>query len=696
MRRDLDKIRQLCRDDEAFEQLRAILAESAPPDFVESSPSPTLTARPPDYQAALLWIVARIRDSLDLTTIFQTTATELRQLLGASRVGVFRFDPGSSWQTGQFICDAVADGFSAAIFKPIVDRCFGRQFAPHYRNGRIQAVEDIYNAGLSPCHVQILEQFQVRANLVVPLLRDGELWGLFCIHQCDRPRQWQSWEIELVQQVGSQLDVALMQAELLQQIRTYAERQRCLFRVITTIHHCPDLDTVFRTAVTETRRLLDADRVGIFRFYAYSEWDEGEFVAESVAPGYPSALKTPVKDKCFGGKFAKHYERGQVQALADIHNSGLSNCHVSILSQFQVRANLVVPLLQEGYLWGLLCIHQCDRPRQWHPQDIELAQYVATHLDVALRHADLLNRSQQQSQELANTLDNLKDAQAQLVHSEKMSSLGQLVAGIAHEINNPVNFIYGNLSHLDSYAQGLLDLMARYQACCPERFEREAAEMAEDVDFAFLAEDLPKTLGSIRVGAERIRRIVQSLQRFARSDDSAATPVNLHDGLDNTLMILQHRLRANAQGPEITLVKQYGELPLVTCQVGRINQVFMNVLSNAIEALEEQYQRQSAWDTLPAEGHPRHLMPQHHGKITLITSSEDDRVTIRIIDNGPGMSADVKSRLFDPFFTTKPVGKGTGLGLSISHKIISSHRGSLDYLSTPGRGTECRITLPVH
>ncbi|MEO0409742.1 MAG: ATP-binding protein, partial [Cyanobacteria bacterium P01_A01_bin.135] len=217
------------------------------------------------------------------------------------------------------------------------------------------------------------------------------------------------------------------------------------------------------------------------------------------------------------------------------------------------------------------------------------------------------------------------------------------------------------------------------------------------VDLEFLQEDLPKTMGSIQVGAERIRNIVRSLQRFARSDDSAAAPVNLHDGLDNTLMILQHRLRANAKGPEIALVKQYGDLPPVSCQAGRINQVFMNVLSNAIEALEEQYQRQLGREALsPQDGRPRHLLPHHQGKLTLITSAEAGKATIRIIDNGPGMSTDVKARLFDPFFTTKPVGKGTGLGLSISHRIIVAHQGCIDYISTPGQGTECRITLPVH
>lgn len=719
MTRDrLDQIRDLCRDDAAFEVLKALVpsietpAEETPAEEKPANEKPAAIGangvQPPEpccspevssrRQTALLRVVARIHDSLDLQTIFQTTAIEIRQFLSASRVGVFRFRPDSNWTAGEFVSEDVSPDYRSAVQVPVEDHCFGEQFAVRYRNGRVQAVENIHGAGLSPCHKAILEQFQVRANLVVPLLRNDQLWGLFCIHQCDRPRQWRAWEIEFVQQIGAQLNVALMQAELVQQIKHQADRHQALFRIITTLHHCSDIDAVFRVAVTEMRSLLNADRVGVFRFFPHSHWDAGEFIAESVAAGYPSALETPVQDKCFGSKFADYYQQGQVQALSDIYAAGLQDCHIQILAQFCIRANLIVPLLQDGYLWGLLCIHQCDRPRQWHSQDIELAQHVATHLDVALQQADLINRTRQQAAELVNTLDNLKEAQSQLVQSEKMSSLGQLVAGIAHEINNPVNFIYGNLTYLDDYTHHLLEVMQCYETCCPDSFRQQTARLSEDVDLDFLKEDLPKTMGSIQVGAERIRDIVSSLQRFARSDDSSIDTANLHDGIDNTLMILQHRLRANANGPEISLVKQYGDLPLVECQANQINQVFMNVFANAVEALEAQYQHHTTGvlrSGLNGSGRQaRQLATAARGEIQIVTSY-DDNVVIRIIDNGPGLSKDVKARLFDPFFTTKPAGKGTGLGLSISHKIIASHHGTLKYYSTPGRGTECRITLPV-
>lgn len=272
---------------------------------------------------------------------------------------------------------------------------------------------------------------------------------------------------------------------------------------------------------------------------------------------------------------------------------------------------------------------------------------------------------------------------AQLVQSEKMSSLGQLVAGVAHEINNPVNFIYGNLTPANDYIQNLLKLLQLYQRHYPHPVP-EIQNEAEEIDVDFLATDLPKLLSSMKVGAKRITEIVLSLRNFSRLDEAEIKAVNIHEGIDSTLMILANRLKFTSERLAIEVIKEYDDLPFVECYVGQLNQVLMNILVNAIDALEESI----------VSGDWSESKPQ----IRICTELTGDKeVIIRIADNGLGIPENVKTRLFDPFFTTKPPGKGTGLGLSISYKIITEkHQGKLQCISSPGKGTEFVIAIPLN
>jgi signal transduction histidine kinase len=303
-------------------------------------------------------------------------------------------------------------------------------------------------------------------------------------------------------------------------------------------------------------------------------------------------------------------------------------------------------------------------------------------VEAVLRESEA--RERQKSNELEVTVQELRKAQMQLVQSEKMSSLGQLVAGVAHEINNPVNFIHGNLHHAHQYTQDLLDLLSLYQQYAPPIAAIQDKE--EEIDLEFLQADLPKLLSSMKVGADRIREIVQSLRSFSRLDEAEVKDVDIHEGLDSTLMILQNRLKAKSDHPAIQIVKDYALLPKIECYAGQLNQVFMNILSNAIDALEEQNMQRSK---VEGEAQP--------SQITIQTRRVgDDRVSVHIIDNGPGMATSVQQRLFDPFFTTKPVGKGTGMGMSISYQIITDrHKGTLHCHSELGQGTEFVIEIPV-
>ncbi|NJR66502.1 MAG: HAMP domain-containing histidine kinase [Leptolyngbyaceae cyanobacterium CRU_2_3] len=298
----------------------------------------------------------------------------------------------------------------------------------------------------------------------------------------------------------------------------------------------------------------------------------------------------------------------------------------------------------------------------------------------------LLSEKEQRSEELQQALNQLHITQLQLVQTEKMSGLGQVVAGVAHEINNPVNFIHGNVTHIDRYVQDLIKVIQEYQIHYPNPPQILQA-ILDDIELDFLQEDLAKLLQSMKVGTSRIQQIVLSLRSFSRLDEAQFKSVDLHEGIDNTLLILHHRLKAKLETPAIEVIKDYGDIPLVECYPGQLNQVFMNVLSNAIDSLEETTRQRT----------PKNPQTQTQ---TLWISTQlmtNQQVRITIADNGSGIPKMVQSRIFDPFFTTKPVGKGTGLGLSISYQIVvEKHKGKMWCNSTEDEGTKFMIEIPIY
>ncbi len=378
-------------------------------------------ARSSQRDRATSQIIERILKSNDIDTTFSTTVREMRQLMSADRVGVFKFYPGAGYDDGEFVAEDVDSRYPSALKAKIHDHCFGNDYAPQYQQGRIQAIADIQNAGLTPCHIDVLAEFEVRANLIVPLLKNQELWGLLCVQQCEKPRHWTEEDIEFTKQIAAQFTVALQQVEYIEQLQAkteevarVAERDRTISQIIQRILQSTELEATFKTTVREMRQLLSADRVGIFKFYPESGCDDGEFMAEDVDNRYPSAIAAKIHDHCFGNDYAPHYIEGRIQAVADIYNAGLSDCHIDVLSDFKVRANLIVPLVKGDSLWGLLCIHQCSEPRQWQDDEIDFVKRIAAQMTVALQQTEYLEQLQVQSQQLAEAAQRDKAAKEQL------------------------------------------------------------------------------------------------------------------------------------------------------------------------------------------------------------------------------------------------------------------------------------------
>lgn len=351
-----------------------------------------------------------------------------------------------------------------------------------------------------------------------------------------------------------------------------------------------------------------------------------------------------------------------------------------VIPRENIESQLGALNLLASILGGLLIIAVVFVWRQ-----IQLSEQSKAQIILLSQQKKILRK---QAQELEQTLQELQQTQIQLIQTEKMSSLGSLVAGVAHEINNPISFIYGNLSHAQQYTQDLLQLVQLYQKHYPHPIT-EIQNDLEAIEFDFVMQDLPKLFNSMQVGADRIKQIVLSLRNFSRLDEAEMKVVNIHEGIDSTLLILESRFKATSHRPAITIIKKYSEIPPVECFVGQLNQVFMNILNNAVDALEESVNSLSLVEDKRQITNPQILIQT--------ALSEDKQVKICIADNGVGIPENILPRLFDPFFTTKPVGKGTGLGLSISYQIITEkHRGNLRCISSCGQGAEFIITIPLH
>lgn len=391
-----------------------------------------------DQQRALYRVISKIRASLDLETIFRTTTKETCKLLHVERVAVYQFS--EDWG-GTFVSDFEFAAPNWSDLEPLGkntvwnDSYLQDNQGGRYKNNESLVVADIRNANFSQCHIDLLEQFHIRAYATAPIFIGQKLWGVLAAYQHSNSRQWKESEVQFLSQVAGHLGFAVQQAQLLTEIQRQAidlkecnHQQQILFDLITEVRESLDLDVLFKTTTREVRKALRVDRVGIFKFHQESKYYCGRyycgrFVAENVLPQYDSAMDIKITDRCFAENYAVAYEQGRMQVIENVDESGLAECHVSILKRFQVKAQVITPLIKGGKLWGLLCIHQCSNTRIWKTSEVYFIQQLASHFNVALNHADLLHQSQVQSDELAKTVAALESANQQLEQLTRMDAL---------------------------------------------------------------------------------------------------------------------------------------------------------------------------------------------------------------------------------------------------------------------------------
>ncbi|MGD2181267.1 ATP-binding protein [Lusitaniella coriacea] len=681
-------------------------------------------------------VTQRILQSPELPDALNATAAEVRSFLGTDRVKVYQFHPdGSGRVVAESICNdrlpsLAGLNFPADDIPPEARELFVkvqvRSIIDLSQQQIIQSFptepeenEEIRYRPVDSCHVEYLTAMGVQSSVVVPILDGEKLWGLLVSHNAVA-RPISADELQALQWVADQLAIAISANQLLRRARRQAYRETAINRISHLLHSLHAIE--LQKALEATIEALQGS--GGRLYLASNTEDEPQLYRCGTQPTFSELAKFPFMEQY--SVWQQHFQPGTTSpwAIADLYRVPQLRNLQPAFRPTKIRGILIIPLEYRQEFLGYLSVFrdeidteilwagQVDSDRRqeqprlsfevwkeskkgqadsWREDEPELLQAIGEqfagaiqqyrmHQQVQALNANLEEQVRERTANLQQALIDLKETQTQLIHTEKMSSLGQLIAGIAHEINNPINFIYGNLSYTRTYIDELLELIDLYQQHDTEPHDAIARKL-EEIELEFLVEDLPKILASINVGTERIRQLVLSLKNFSRLDEAQRKPVDIHEGIESTLLILQHRLKPKSDSQGIEIIKEYGDLPPIECYAGQLNQVFMNVLSNAIDALE----------TAPR---------QEHHQITIRTalSEEGDvpQAMISIADNGSGIPPAVQEKIFDPFFTTKPIGKGTGLGLSICHQIIvEKHGGQLKMISEPDRGTEVVIEIPV-
>ncbi|HSF72926.1 MAG TPA: ATP-binding protein, partial [Microcoleus sp.] len=574
---------------------------------------------------------------------------------------------------------------------------------------------------VSPIHIEYLQNMGVAASMSISLIKDKKLWGLIACHNytpkylnyelraaCEFIGQVMS--LELQSKEGNEdydykLHLKSIQTKIFEDISTSENLSEVLFKCQHNLLEAVNAQgaaIVFGDNCYQVGQTPQGEALKYLTQWVQQHLNKEIFYTDSLTKCYPEAEE--FKDTASGclaiaiSPIQKIYVLWfRPEVIKTVNWAGNPNKPVQIEEDGSHRLSprKSFELWKENVRYKSLPWKKCEIDAALELKkamiNIVLRQVAKLEkLNTALEES--VAREREKTAHLKTAMSELKRAQTQLVQSERMSSLGQLVSAVAYEVTNPINFIYGNLSYANEYSQKMINLLQLYDQHYPSPSPEIQAEI-EAVELEFIVEDLPKLLGSMKVGANRIREIVQSLRNFSRIDEAEIKPVDIHDGLDSALLILSNRLKPKPDRPAIHLIKEYGSLPLVECYAVQINQVFMNVLANAIDALEDAFVNKNL---SPHGGDKEEAVK--YGQIRIVTElcPGEKAVAVRIEDNGWGITQTVHQKIFEPFFTTKPVGKGAGIGLAISHEIVvEQHGGKLTCISAPGEGTELIIEIPL-
>ncbi|MGA9381321.1 MAG: ATP-binding protein [Phormidium sp.] len=686
---------------------------------------------------------SKIQESHNLQQLCQNIATEVRHLSGFDRVMVYQFSPEGH---GEVIAEDKREDLSSYLGLNYPASDIPKQARKLYSLNWIRLIADVnYQpvaiiptnnplAGepidlsftglrsVSPLHIEYLENMGVGASMSISLMKDQKLWGLVaCHHYSPKYISYEArtackflgqvMSVELSSKADNEnYDYQIKLKSLISRFIEYMSREKNV--VDGLLKHYPNLLELVSAEGAAVCLDQECRIIGktptLSEIKSLIEWidtnlKQDVFYTDSLVKLYPEAEK--YKDVASGligislSQTQSHYVLCFRPEVVQTVNWAGNPYEPAEIIKIMEDGSLRLSPRKSFELWKEIVKF---KSLPWKQCEIEAVHELRNAIiKIVLRQADelaQLNAALQESEarerekaaQLEQALKELQRTQTQLVQSEKMSALGQMVAGIAHEINNPINFIYGNLSHADEYTQDLLDLLSLYQKYFPVPGD-EITEKAEQVELDFLVEDLPKLLASMKLGAERIREIVLALRNFSRLDESEMKFVDIHEGIDSTLLILSNRLKSNPNRTGIEVIKEYGKLPKVECYAGQLNQVFMNILANAIDALEEGIENHSLVNWGKEDS--KYSSPTIEIRTELV---QTNYVSIRIKDNGSGIPKEMQSRLFDPFFTTKIVGKGTGIGLAISYAVVvEKHQGKLTCTSTKGKGAEFIIEIPI-